>query len=126
LLDELKSPALKIVLDAANLLQPRNLIEQPRILSDAFDLLGGDIVLAHAKDFGTAPSWRPVAAGQGVVDFGLFLSLLAKAGFKGPLVLHGLTEDEVPAAVAFLKQHLNRLPGNTIERSNAILQPRQS
>jgi sugar phosphate isomerase/epimerase len=130
LLDEMQSPALKIVFDAANLVQPRNHSEQTRILTEAFDLLGRDIVLAHAKDFRRDPAATTAitvcAAGQGVVDYGLYVSLLAKAGFNGPLILHGLTEDEVPAAVTFLNQHLRGLHERINRRTDAVLQPRPS
>ncbi len=141
LLDEMRSSALKIVLDAANLLQPHRLLEQTRLLSEAFDLLGPNIVLAHAKDScitagdgsqsgANAPpsasvAFTTCAAGRGVVDYDLYLSLLAKAGFDGPMILHSLNEQEVPAAVAFLNQHFRRLHHRLIA-TNAIVPPRQS
>jgi hypothetical protein len=31
-------------------------------------------------------------------------------GFKGPLLLHGLSESQVPGCVAFLRKKLARLP----------------
>src|SRR5262249_60022370 len=50
LLDELRSPRLKIILDPANLFRVEDLPHQQATLDGAFDLLGPDIVLAHAKD----------------------------------------------------------------------------
>jgi sugar phosphate isomerase/epimerase len=50
LLDEIGSPWLKVVLDPANLLRPGDLTHTEEILDEAFDWLGPDIVLAHAKD----------------------------------------------------------------------------
>lgn len=113
LLDEMKSPCLKIIFDAANLLQPYTLKMQDQILSSAVGLLGADIVVAHAKDLTSDPCAGHVAAGRGGLDYGLYLSLLKGAGFKGPVILHSLSEEEVPAAVAFLQK-----------RTNALLQPR--
>lgn len=104
LLDEIKSPWLKIVFDAANLLQPRTVNQQEKILPEAVGLLGADIVLAHAKDLSGNPSGGQVAAGQGALDYGLYLSLLRNAGFAGPLILHSLREDQVLVAVAFLRE----------------------
>jgi sugar phosphate isomerase/epimerase len=49
LLDEIASPWLKVVIDPANLLRPGDLVRLPEILDEAFDWLGPDIVLAHAK-----------------------------------------------------------------------------
>jgi len=101
LLDELRSPALKIVLDAANLIPPGHHAHQERILRSAFELLGEDIVVAHAKDI--LPDGTFVAAGHGVLDYPLFLALLREHGFDGPLILHSLHEDEVPASLAFVQ-----------------------
>ena len=54
LLDELRSPRLRVVIDAANLFDAgdpaRHLSSSRTVLGEAFDLLAGDIVLAHAKD----------------------------------------------------------------------------
>jgi sugar phosphate isomerase/epimerase len=50
LLDEIDSRWLKIVIDPANLIRPGERSWLPEILDEAFDWLGGDIVLAHAKD----------------------------------------------------------------------------
>ena len=63
LLDELKSPRVKIVMDAANLFQPDNLSQMRQVLDEAFELLGGDLIIAHAKDVKMEGSLRHVAAG---------------------------------------------------------------
>jgi sugar phosphate isomerase/epimerase len=122
LLDEMRSPALKVVYDAANLLQPHPLAQHGSILAEAAQLLGPDIALAHAKDL--ASSDGPVsfiAAGTGVVNYRLVFKLLGGVGFKGAMILHSLDETEVPGAVAFLKREVGRtIPGST----PALLQTR--
>ena len=54
LLDEMRSPRLKVIMDAANLFDAddpaRRLSRSAEILHEAFELLGGDVVIAHAKD----------------------------------------------------------------------------
>src|SRR5262249_43437450 len=50
LLDEIGSPSLKVVMDGANLFHAAELPRMREVLDDAFELLGSDIVLAHAKD----------------------------------------------------------------------------
>jgi hypothetical protein len=50
LLDEIDSSWLKIVIDPANLVGESILARIDEILDEAFDWLGRDIVLAHAKD----------------------------------------------------------------------------
>jgi len=104
LLDELGSDRLKIVFDAANLVPPGRLADQDAILGDAIDLLGADVVLAHAKD--VTADGRIVAAGRGDLDYDRYLALLGGAGYEGAVVLHGLDEAEVGAAVGFLRDRL--------------------
>jgi sugar phosphate isomerase/epimerase len=101
LLDELGSPHLKVVIDAANLVAGGDLSRQDGTLREAFDLLGDQLVLAHAKD--VRDDGTIVAAGRGRLDYDLYLRLLAEHGSSVPIVLHGLAESEVGGAVAFLR-----------------------
>jgi sugar phosphate isomerase/epimerase len=110
LLDELRSPRLKVVMDAANLFHKGDLARMPEVLDEAFLLLGGDIVLAHAKDLIQDGEAGHVAAGTGKLDYDRYLALLRSAGYGGPLILHGLDEGEIDGSVAFLRARLARLP----------------
>jgi sugar phosphate isomerase/epimerase len=104
LLDEMKSPRLKIIMDGANLLHGTDLDDPSVIWDEAFDLLGPDIIMAHAKDL--TRDERFVAAGKGALDYGQYLTLLQDVNFPGPLILHGLAESEVEPAVQFLNMKL--------------------
>jgi len=108
LLDEMRSPRLKVVIDAANLFDARDptrrLSRSEEILAEAFELLGGDLYLAHAKDVND--SGEVVAVGKGDLDFDLYLKHLKEAGYRGPLVMHGLAEEEVESSLAFLRDKL--------------------
>lgn len=104
LIDTLQSPALAVVLDPANLFERTTLAGQHRIFNQAVELLGDRIVMAHAKDRDSAGHF--VAAGQGVIDFPYFLSLLNGAGFQGDLVTHGLSADAAPSVARFLTRAL--------------------
>ena len=126
LLDEARSPWLKIVFDAANLIQPQCLDEQERVLRCAVDLLGPDIAIAHAKDVTPGTPFRHVAAGSGALNYPVYLSLLHDAGFDGPLILHSLQENEVPASVAFLSERLKTVHGHRASDHNALPHPRQN
>jgi sugar phosphate isomerase/epimerase len=106
LLDELASPYVKVVLDGANLLHTGQLAAMRAILDEAFTLLGGDIILAHAKDRAADGTTGQVAAGQGILDYPYYLKLLHQVGYSGPLILHGLREEQVAESVAFLRSHL--------------------
>ena len=109
LLDEIRSPRLKVVMDAANLFDaedPARLLSRSEgILYEAFELLGDDIVIAHAKDVRVSGEF--VAAGKGDLDYDLYLEHLVEAGYHGPLILHGLGEEEVEGSVSFLREKLD-------------------
>ena len=106
LLDEMKSPRLKIVMDAANLFHPGDLPRMEEILDEAFDMLGGDIVLAHAKELGVGGRAGGLRLGTGVLDWDRYLSLLCRAKFGGPLIMHGFEERDVTASVKFMRENL--------------------
>ena len=108
LLDELRSPHVKIIIDPANLFHEGELGQMKKILNDAFQLLGDDIVMAHAKDLRSDGKAGDLPAGQGVLDYDTYLNLLDRCGFRGPLILHGLTESQVPTSLDFVKSKLPR------------------
>ena len=103
LLDEIRSPCLKVVMDCANIFHTGELPKMRDIVSEAFDLLGNDMALAHAKDLDHDGDAGHLPAGHGLLDYGLYLSLLSKSSYSGPLILHGLREEQVPGCIAFLR-----------------------
>ena len=107
LIDEMQSPRLRIVLDAANLFETATPAAQRAIVSRAVDLLADRIAMAHAKDRDAAGGF--VAAGEGVLDYPHYLGALRRAGFDGPLVTHGLGAGEAPRVAAFLRRELETL-----------------
>jgi sugar phosphate isomerase/epimerase len=106
LLDEMKSPRLKILMDGANLFHVDELPRMREILDEAFELLGGDIALAHAKELGGDGHAGGLALGTGVLDWDHYLALLNKANYNGPLVMHGFEERDVGTSVTFLHRCL--------------------
>jgi sugar phosphate isomerase/epimerase len=108
LLDEMRSPRLRVVMDAANLFDAkdptRRLSRSEEILEEAFELLGGDLLLAHAKDVNG--SGEVVAVGKGDLDYDLYLKYLNEVGYRGPLIMHGLAEEEVEGSLAYLRRKL--------------------
>jgi sugar phosphate isomerase/epimerase len=107
LLREMRSSRLKIVLDPANLFRPGDLAGQHDILEDAFDMLAPHMIMAHAKDVVESNGEiRHVAAGAGQLDYSLYLSLLRDV--RVPLIAHGLSEQEVPWSLAFLRATAKR------------------
>jgi sugar phosphate isomerase/epimerase len=95
LIDEVGSPKLKVVMDGANIYHKGDLAHMHAMLNEAFDLLGPDIVHAHAKDLDHDGEAGKLAAGTGVLDYDHYIGLLKQVRFDGPIVLHGLKEDQV-------------------------------
>jgi sugar phosphate isomerase/epimerase len=146
LLDEMNSPWLKVVMDPVNLFLSHhvNLSRLYEVMNEAFDWLGSDIVLAHAKippRVEDNPEFRlrdielvmQMATGgvrpevleqlrmtivPDVVSQDLeqqlrwhifhepYLRGLAKLGFDGALIVHGLDEKDVPMAASLLATRL--------------------
>ena len=102
LLDHFGSRRLRIVMDAANLFERAAPAEVERIVEAAFDLLGDDIVMAHAKD--RDAQGRFVAAGYGVLNYDHYIAQLRRIDFAGALILHGLSEDQVQSCVSMLRE----------------------
>ena len=102
LLDTVGSAQLRVVIDAANLLNLSNLALQDGVLREAFEILGQDIVAAHAKEFSADGKLGGRALGRGNVNFPLYLSLLRQMGTPVPVILHGFAEDEVEESLEYL------------------------
>jgi sugar phosphate isomerase/epimerase len=104
LIEEMGSSRLKVIFDAANLFETASPDERRRLVEEGIDLLGEHVVMAHAKDRRADGTFCP--AGHGVLDYDHYVEQLRAADVDAPLVLHGLSEDEVPGRVAFLQERL--------------------
>jgi sugar phosphate isomerase/epimerase len=106
LLDTLKAGEwLKIIIDPANLLETTR--PPYDVLQQAFDLLGPELAIAHAKD--RQSDGQNCVLGKGVVDFGSFFSLLLSSGFRGPIIMHGFEEADAVESTAFARAKLSEL-----------------
>jgi sugar phosphate isomerase/epimerase len=103
LLDEVRSPCLKIVMDGANIFQRGQLPDMRKVLDEAFELLGSDIALAHAKDLNKDGEAGHVAAGRGRLDYPYYMKLMRASGFDGAIILHALKPAEVKDRLAFVR-----------------------
>lgn len=106
LLDEFQSPRLKIVMDAANLFHPGDLLRMTEILEEALDLLGKDLVLVHAKALAPEGHSASLIPGEDALDWELYFNLLRKVRFDGPVILHGVAESDVGRSLTFLRERL--------------------
>ena len=88
---------------------PANMVERPDIdqrllYAEAADLVAGRIAMAHAKDRDATGAVVP--AGAGIIDFDAFFAQLARVGFTGPVVTHGLAAADAAGVARFLSQKL--------------------
>lgn len=107
LLDEIDSAHLKVTFDGANIFHQGELPRMHALLREGVDLLADDIVLAHAKDLEHDGDAGHVAAGHGKLDYAYYIELLKQAGFAGPLLLHGLREDQVEGCIRYVRRFLD-------------------
>lgn len=106
IMDEVGSPALKMILDCANLFHPGQAsIEAMRPMIDrAFAQFGQDIVIAHGKDIRPSEGISFCGTGFGIVDFPYVVQKLDSIGFSGDMVLHGIyAEEDMPACHHFMQ-----------------------
>ena len=102
LLDEVQSPHLKIVLDGANLYHREEAHGMHRIIDEAMDLLGPDIVIAHVKDL-DGESDHAVR-----LDYDYYLHALKDVEFAGSLIVHGIDESRAAWFAANLREKLEQ------------------
>jgi len=107
LLDHFNSPRLKIVMDPTNLFPAGQRPAMRRVVAEAFQSLGNDIVLAHAKELNAAGDARQEAGGTDLLDYDFYLGQLRRIDYDGPLIMHGLAENQVEHCVQFLRTKLS-------------------
>ncbi len=105
ILDDVGEENLKVVYDPANLVTPENADRQESQIDEFLRLLGKDIVLAHAKDTRIEKEHSIFGpAGGGVLPYSYYIKKLRESGYRGPLVLEYLKEEDVLQALAFLEK----------------------
>ena len=106
LIEELRSPALKVCVDGANIFKAGQLPRMAEVLDEMFEQVGSHIGFAHGKDLDHDGDAGHLAAGHGVLDFDRYVDLLKKNGYDGAVVLHGLTEEQAPGCRDFLRSKI--------------------
>ena len=112
LIDEMRSPNLKVVMDAANIFGENDLSRMTKVLDEAFELLGEHIAIAHGKDLDHGGDAGHLAAGTGKLDYDHYVKLLCELPFDVSVILHGLSEDQVPDAADMLRRYAAKHQAN--------------
>jgi sugar phosphate isomerase/epimerase len=109
LFQDISSPALKLVMDPCNYFRKQDLPQMQTMLSEMFRRLGDKIVVAHAKDVkATSDATDTPAAGRGVLDYPLYLRLLAGLNRPLDLVVEHLSIGDVGRARNYVLHHLEK------------------
>jgi len=107
---EIDSPSLKLVMDPCNFYRKEDLPQMQPMLEDMFKRLGSQIVLAHAKDVKASAEGTDLpASGQGVLDYPLYLKLLAGLNREMPLVIEHLEMNEIARTRDFVMGQLGTI-----------------
>ena len=105
-IDTVGSDRIKVCIDGANLFHAGELPRMTDILDEAFDLLGEDIAMAHAKDLSKDGEAGHDAAGTGQLDYDHYIQSLRDIGYRGTIALHSLNEGQIPFSRRFLFEKL--------------------
>jgi sugar phosphate isomerase/epimerase len=92
LLDEVGVDApMGIILDPANLLTPDTIEQQEKIIGEAIDLLGGQVIGVQAKDVVASGYSAP---GAGLMNYPAVFAQLARLGRPVPVIVQDASEDD--------------------------------
>jgi sugar phosphate isomerase/epimerase len=103
-------PGLKLVMDPCNYYRKADLSSMDPMLKEMFRRLGKKIVLAHAKDVKASADGTDLpAAGLGVLNYPLYLRLLAGLNREIDLIVEHLTLDDVPRARDYVLSQFDKI-----------------
>jgi len=107
---EVQSPGLKLVMDPCNYFRKEDLSRMGPMLKEMFARLGPQIVLAHAKDVKASAEGTDLpASGLGVLDYPLYLRLLAGLDREMDLVVEHVALDDVARAREYVLGQLDKV-----------------
>lgn len=103
-------PGLKLTMDPCNYFRKEELPRMDPMLEEMFQKLGKQIVLAHAKDVKASADGTDLpAAGTGVLNYPLYLRLLAGLNRDLFLVIEHLTLPDVPRARDYVLSQFDKI-----------------
>jgi len=103
----------KVMLDPVNMLHPGVFFRTTELINECFDLLGEDIMYAHAKDAiwtSMVPGLREgVTLGEGTMDYELYLARLSRLQYTRALLIEHLPSEQYPPSKKFLEETAARI-----------------
>jgi sugar phosphate isomerase/epimerase len=109
LMDDVGDPRCAVNLDPVNMMSLETYYHSTELLTECFDLLGEQILGAHAKDSYIVPDeqtviQREVAAGRGVMDYETYLVRLSRMKWPRTLLPEHVPADQLLEAAAFIRK----------------------
>jgi L-ribulose-5-phosphate 3-epimerase len=107
LLEEIASPALCVILDPVNLVDPSSAEEPERRALEALDLFAERVRAVHAKDFTIAGGAKvPAIPGTGLMDWKRLAPAIAAAAPAAPFIVEEQDGPGLAAGLALLRSAL--------------------
>ena len=99
---------IRIIFDLYNYLDGSNVNEMYDILHEGLETFGTNIQVFHVKDCVIAEdgSLKQVGVGKGIFDYSRIIPEIRRVCPNARLVFEGTTGDDIPAAVAHIKQFI--------------------
>lgn len=96
----------KLVADPVGMLTYATLGVQETVLANMFESIAPYIGLVHIEDCRPDPEghfyW--LGAGEGMLNYPLYMDLLIAAGYEGPFILEHLSEERIPDSRDFVRK----------------------
>ena len=108
LLEDVADPRLKVCIDPVNMINMGCYFRNTELIEESFDLLGENIVSAHAKDTWVIPDKMSIyitepAAGKGILDYETYLVRLSRLKWPRPLMIEHLPDEEYAGAKKYIE-----------------------
>lgn len=101
---------IRFIFDLYNYLDISNVDTAYDILDRGLSLLGDRILLFHIKDFTVEEGkLKQCGVGKGILDYDRILSAIYNHNKNAILVLEGTVGDDLPFAVSYIKDKINKL-----------------
>lgn len=109
LMDDVGDPRCAVNLDPVNMMALDTYYHSTELLTECFDLLGEQILGAHAKDSYIVPDeqtviLREVAAGRGVMDYETYLVRLSRMKWPRTLLPEHVPADQLIEGAAYIRK----------------------